>query len=112
MPKAKNLKYFRKKAGLTQQAFADEIGVSKATVISWEAKKTAIPAPITKRIAEYFGVEYTDFCDTDLEWREHGFSPTEEEVRTFMRYKDLSAETKAAVLGAINAAYEGKAKGG
>ena len=106
MPKAKNLKYLRKKEGLTQQQLADVMGTTKKTVIAWEGKKTAIPAPITKRIAEHFGVDYADFCDTDLEWREHGFSPSEEEVQAFMRYKDLSPETKAAVLGAINAAYE------
>lgn len=67
MPKAKNLKYCRKKAGLTQQSLADEIGVSKATVISWESRKTAIPVPSTKMIAKYFGVEYGVFCDDDLE---------------------------------------------
>ena len=106
MPKAKNLKYCRKKAGMTQQQLADAIGTTKKTVIAWEGKKSSIPVPNTKRIAEYFNVDYADFCDVDLEWRENGFLPTEEEVHSFMRYRDLSPETKAAILGAINAAYE------
>lgn len=110
MPKSKNLKYCRKKAGLTQQAFADEIGVSKATVIAWESKKTAIPAPAARRVAERFDIEYADFCDIDLEAHEKGFVPTAGEIESIMKFREISEETKVAIRAAINSAYERKEK--
>ena len=67
MPKAKNLKYCRIREGLTQKALANELGVSKVSVSSWETLKTAIPVPTTKRLAKHFGVTYSDFCNEDLE---------------------------------------------
>lgn len=106
MPKAKNLKYCRHKQGLTQQQLADAIGTTKKTVIAWEGKKSSIPVPNTKRIAEFFGVDYSDFCDIDLEEHERGFVPTAGEIESIMKFREISEETKIAIRAAINAAYE------
>lgn len=109
MPKAKNLKYLRKQAGLTQKKFADEIGVSAATVNSWEAKKTAIPVPSAKRIAKYFGVTYTDFCDYDLESTHKDFEknpPTQEEVEMIFMLRKMPKDFQKKVWDAVSALYE------
>ena len=67
MPKAKNLKYLRHKAGLTQEAFAAAAGYAKSTINAWETKKRSMPKNRTLEVCEYFGVSYADFCDEDLE---------------------------------------------
>ena len=67
MPKAKNLTYLRKKAGLTQQALSDATGFAKSTINAWETKKRSIPKSRSQEICAYFGVSYHDFCDEDLE---------------------------------------------
>lgn len=99
MPKAKNLKYCRKKAGLTQQALADNLGVSKATVVSWEARRTAIPVPSTKKIAAYFGVAYEAFCDTDLERLDRKVTAedirlSDSEAENLMLFRELPDKVK------------------
>lgn len=106
MPKAINLKYLRKKAGLTQKKFADEIGVSTATVNSWEAKKSAIPVPAAKRIAKYFGVTYGDFCDFNLEMIDRNLvdsPPTREEVEMIIALRDTPKEFQKKVWAAVMA---------
>ena len=108
MPKAKNLKYLRKKADLTQQKLADKIGVSKVTIGSWENKKTAIPAPSAKAIAEFFGVDYSEFCDIDMELTEQREAPhlTESETRNLILYRQLPENVKELIRNAIQVEYE------
>ena len=67
MPKAKNLKYLRKKAGLTQQALSDATGFAKSTINAWETKKRSMPKSRSLEICAFFHVSYADFCDEDLE---------------------------------------------
>ena len=67
MPKAKNLTYLRKKAGLTQQALSDATGFAKSTINAWETKKRSIPKNRSLELCAFFGVPYHDFCDEDLE---------------------------------------------
>lgn len=105
MPKARNLKYCRTKAGLTQQALADEIGVSKVSVSSWETLRTAIPVPTTKRIANYFGVTYSDFCNEDLEKLDTEFCTPIQlsaiERKNMMLFRELPDEVKDTIRSAI-----------
>ena len=113
MPKAKNLKYIRREKNLTQQGFADAIGVSRATIIAWETKKRAIPMPSAKKIAAFFGVDYADFCDIDLESvsqiSEHE-PPTQHEFQQLIRFRKLSEESKNIFRAALDAAYKIDAK--
>ena len=111
MPKAKNLKYLRIKANLTQQDFADEIGVSKATVIAWESRKRAIPVPSAKRIAEYFDLEYEEYCDVDIAMIEASkIQLTETEKRSLAMFRELPENTKMLFRNAIAVAYENNIK--
>ena len=111
MPKAKNLKYCRTKANLTQQAFADKIGVSKATINSWENKKRAIPAPNAKRIAEYFGVNYHDFCDVDLEQGDTNLILTSQETEGILMFRALGQVEKDIIRHAIKELYNNRSGG-
>ena len=111
MPKAKNLKYCRKKARLTQSALADALGVTKATIISWENRKHSIPEPSARRISEYFGVDYTDFCDEDFEKIAQDemngkVTLTGEEAQTVIKFRKLPPNVKKLLKAAIDVAYE------
>ena len=67
MPKAKNLKYLRTKAGLTQEALAKAMGYARSTVHAWEAKDRSIPKNRSLELCDFFQVSYKDFCDEDFE---------------------------------------------
>lgn len=67
MPKAKNLKYLRLKAGLTQEALANALGFARSTIIAWEAKDRSMSKNRSLEICAFFKVSYKDFCDEDFE---------------------------------------------
>lgn len=51
------LKILRKEKGLTQTKLANEIGVSKRTIIAWENDERQIKPEKAQLLADYFGVE-------------------------------------------------------
>lgn len=57
------LKKIREKNGLTQEQFADKIGVKRTTYISYEMSKTTPDFELVEKIAEIFGVSLLDFSD-------------------------------------------------
>lgn len=50
------LKELRKQKGLTQQELADEISVSKITILRWENEERQIKTEKAQQLADYFGV--------------------------------------------------------
>ena len=46
----------RKKARLSQQTLADQIGVFRNTISNWETGYSQISLENAKKVAEYFGV--------------------------------------------------------
>lgn len=64
------LKELRKEKGLTQQGLADEIGVSKLTILRWENEERTPKPDKTQQLAEYFGVSvgyllgYSEYRDS------------------------------------------------
>lgn len=50
------LKELRKQKGLTQQGLADEISVSKITVLRWENEERQIKPEKAQQLADYFEV--------------------------------------------------------
>ena len=50
------LKELRKQKGLTQQGLADEISVSKISVLRWENEERQIKPEKAQQLADYFGV--------------------------------------------------------
>ncbi len=50
------IRELRKKARLSQQALADQIGVFRNTISNWETGYSQISLENAKNVAEYFGV--------------------------------------------------------
>ena len=69
------LKELRKQKGLTQQGLADEISVSKITILRWENEERQIKPEKAQQLADYFGVNvgyllgYNDNLDMVLKGR-------------------------------------------
>jgi len=50
------IRELRKKARLSQQSLADQIGVFRNTISNWETGYSQISLENAKNVAEYFGV--------------------------------------------------------
>lgn len=50
------IRELRKKARLSQQALADQIGMFRNTISNWETGYSQISLENAKNVAEYFGV--------------------------------------------------------
>lgn len=64
------LSVLRKATGLSAEEFADEIGVTRATIWNWQKNETPMAGPARKRLYEKFGLPY----DLNIQ-----AEPTEEE---------------------------------
>ncbi len=59
------LKKIREKNGLTQEQFADKIGIKRTTYISYETSKTSPGFDLIEKIAEVFGVSLLEFSEDE-----------------------------------------------
>lgn len=57
----------RKKARLSQQALADQIGVFRNTISNWETGYSQISLENAKNVAEYFGVTIDYLLGSELD---------------------------------------------
>ena len=62
-----NIVYLRKKAGLSQEALADRIGVSRQTVAKWESGESAPDVNRCDDLAELFEVTLDALVHENLE---------------------------------------------
>lgn len=65
-----NLSGARKKKGLSQEAAAEKLGVSRQTVSKWETDETLPDIRQAKRLAVLYGLSLDELIDFDLEVRE------------------------------------------
>ena len=56
-----NIKFLRKKKGLTQQNFADQVGIKRSLVGAYEEERAEPKYELLKKIAEFFEVSVDDF---------------------------------------------------
>jgi transcriptional regulator with XRE-family HTH domain len=61
-----NIKFLRKKKGLTQQLFADEIGIKRSLVGAYEEDRADPKYDLLKKIAAYFEVSVDDFINETI----------------------------------------------
>lgn len=83
---------YRHKRGITQDALAEYIGVSKAAVSKWETSATYPDIAILPRLAAFFNISIDELL---------GYEPqmTKEDIRKL--YKKLSAEFSSNSLEAV-----------
>lgn len=55
---AKNLIYYRKKAGLTQKELADKLGVKNSAVSNWEQGLNSIDIDTLMKVCEIFNISF------------------------------------------------------
>ena len=60
----------RKKRGLSQEAAAEKLGVSRQTISKWETDETLPDIRQSKRLALLYGVSLDELIDFDLDVRE------------------------------------------
>ena len=61
-----NLKYLRKKKGLTQQQFADVMEIKRSLVGAYEEDRAEPKYDLLKKIAEYFELSIDDFINDKI----------------------------------------------
>ncbi len=63
---ANNLKYLRKKKGLTQQQFADEMGIKRASVGAYEEDRAEPKYELLKKIATFYGLTMDELANDTI----------------------------------------------
>ena len=61
-----NLKFLRKKKGLTQQQFADQIGIKRSLVGAYEEDRADPKYDLLKKIATFFEISVDDFINENI----------------------------------------------
>lgn len=61
-----NIKFLRKKRGLTQQQFADQIGIKRSLVGAYEEERAEPKYDLLKVIASFFDVSIDDFIKEEI----------------------------------------------
>ena len=63
---ANNLKYLRKKKGITQQQFADEMGIKRASVGAYEEDRAEPKYELLKKIAMFYGLTMDELANDTI----------------------------------------------
>ena len=63
---ANNLKYLRKKKGLTQQNFADQMEIKRSLIGAYEEDRAEPKYELLKKIAEFFELSIDDFINEKI----------------------------------------------
>ncbi|RCH55258.1 transcriptional regulator [Mucilaginibacter hurinus] len=61
-----NIKYLRKKKGLTQQQFADQVGIKRSLVGAYEEQRAEPKYELLKTLATFFDVSIDDFINETI----------------------------------------------
>ena len=61
-----NIKFLRKKKGLTQQQFADQIGIKRSLVGAYEEERAEPKYELLKNIASFFEISVDDFINETI----------------------------------------------
>lgn len=62
-----NIKFLRKKKGLTQQSFADQVGIKRSLVGAYEEERAEPKYELLKVIASFFEISIDDFINQKID---------------------------------------------
>ena len=84
----------RKQSGMSQEAVAEKLGVSRQTVSKWETDETLLDIRQAKRLAMLYGLTLDELIDFDLDVQEleRVVRNTSEEVQQKVDWNKLWAE--------------------
>ena len=84
----------RKQSGMSQEAVAEKLGVSRQTVYKWETDETLPDIRQAKRLAMLYGLTLDELIDFDLDVQEleRVVRNTSEEVQQKVNWNKLWAE--------------------
>lgn len=113
---AKNIRYLRKRAGLSQLQIAEKFGYDNYTTVQkWESEKSDPPIKVVRGLAEFFSVNIDDLVLTDLERSDNMgsrasgmtlYDLTEHEAEHIRRYRYISEEGRRRIDAALNLEYD------
>jgi len=63
---SQNIKFLRKKKGITQQQFADEVGIKRSLVGAYEEERAEPKYELLKQLAIYFNISIDDFINETI----------------------------------------------
>lgn len=102
---AKNLLYYRKKAGFTQKEFAAKLGVKNTAVSNWESGNNSIDIETLFSACEIFGVTLNDMYG-----RYSSAAPsaelTADEEKLLSGYRTLNNQGKEYILQTLSMAAQ------
>lgn len=105
---AKNLLFYRKKAGLTQKQFAALLGVKNTAVSNWESGNNSIDIETLFAACEIFGVTLNDMYGKYSERTCDPAGPElrPDEARVLSMYRDLNQQGKEYILQTLGMAAQ------
>lgn len=99
------IKYYRKKNGLSQQALGDRLGVSATAVHKWERGMSQPDIVALKKMADMFGVSIDQLCDHQACTDEN--EPEEGNIAVMTRaFRRLSAQEQEKLIAVGKALFE------
>lgn len=104
---AKNLLFYRKKAGLTQKQFADMLGVKNTAVSNWESGNNSIDIETLFAACEVFGVTLNDmYGKYSTESSSSVQDLPADESQLLATYRALNNQGKEYILQTLNMAAQ------
>ncbi|GAB1463939.1 XRE family transcriptional regulator [Pedobacter sp.] len=84
-----NLKYLRKKKGLTQQQFADNMEIKRSLIGAYEEDRAEPKYDLLKKIAEYFELTIDEFINEKIN---HNWKPKPKSQGSNLRVLSISVD--------------------
>lgn len=100
---AKNLLYYRKRAGLTQKQLAEKLGVKNTAVSNWESGNNSIDIDTLFAACAVFGVTINDMYGQSYAPSQ---SLSDDELRLLSMYRELNSQGKEYILKTITMASQ------
>lgn len=100
---AKNLLYYRKRAGMTQKQLAEKLGVKNTAVSNWESGNNSIDIDTLFAACDVFGVTINDMYGQSSTKEQ---SLSDDELRLLSMYRELNSQGKDYILQTITMASQ------